>query len=279
MSLDDPLILTVAPNGAYKRRADHDALPLTANELAREAKACLDEGAAMMHLHVREEDGRHSLAPEHYREALRAIKAAVGDELVLQVTSEAAGVYGPVEQVRLMKELHPEALSFALRELERPGLTPDGLSDFLHWLAAEGVMSQVILYDVDDLRRWQALRASGTAPQAPWFLLFVLGRYREGQVATPRDLLPFLNAHSGPEPWAVCAFGRGELACVGAAAAFGGHARVGFENNLSLADGSRAPTNAALVRQTAGVGRALGRTLATASQVRARIGRRSAAVE
>lgn len=269
MSTDTPLILTVAPNGAYKRHADHAAVPLSAPELARDARACAEAGAAMMHLHVRETDGRHSLDPALYREALQAIRATVGDALVLQVTSEAAGVYGPAEQVQAMRELRPDAMSVALREVERPGLPAGGLAEFFHWLAGEGVMTQVILYDAADLQRWQAYRAAGTIPDAPWFLLFVLGRYREGQVAEPADLLPFLAAHGGPEPWAVCAFGRGELACVTAAAAFGGHARVGFENNLQLADGSRAADNAALVGQTAAMARALARPLATAAQVRA----------
>src|SRR2546427_5238759 len=71
-------------------------------------------------------------------------------------------------------------------------------------------MVQVILYDVADLRRWQALRAQGVVPEAPWLLLFVLGRYSAGQTSRPQDLLPFLAAHDGGEPWAVCAFGSTE---------------------------------------------------------------------
>lgn len=268
MTKTTPLILTVAPNGAYKQRADHAALPLTAAELARDAKACVQAGAAMMHLHVREPDGRHSIDPGLYREALQAIQAEVGDALVLQVTSEAAGRYSPAEQVQAMQALKPRALSVSLRELERPGLAPGQFEGFFAWAAGEGIMTQVILYDEADLRRWQALRDRGTVPDAPWFLLFVLGRYRQGQVAEPRDLLPFLNAHGGPEPWAVCAFGPGELACVTAAAAFGGHARVGFENNLWTPSGAPAPDNACLVRQAASAGLATGRPLATAADLR-----------
>ena len=269
----NPVTLTVAPNGAYKLQRDHAGVPLTAAELARDAHACLDAGAAMMHLHVREADGRHSLAPALYHDALEAVRAEVGDALVLQVTSEAAGVYGPAEQVAAIRAVRPEAVSVALRELERPGLAPEAVAAFFRWLADEGIMTQVILYDAADLQRWQALRASGAVPTAPWFLLFVLGRYREGQVAEPRDLLPFLATHSGPEPWAACAFGRGELACVTAAVAFGGHVRVGFENNLQLADGRRAPDNAALVSQAAAASRLLGRPLATAADVRRMFGR------
>jgi uncharacterized protein (DUF849 family) len=106
-------------------------------------------------------------------------------------------------------------------------------------------------------------------PDAPWFVLFVLGRYSAGQTSSPSDLLPFLAAYDHAHPWAMCAFGRHEHACAAAAAALGGHARVGFENNLYLRDGSVAGDNAALVRQVAEVAGALGRRMATADQVRA----------
>ena len=53
----EPLILTVAPNGAYKSTADHAALPITPDALAATARECLDAGAAMLHLHVRQPDG------------------------------------------------------------------------------------------------------------------------------------------------------------------------------------------------------------------------------
>jgi uncharacterized protein (DUF849 family) len=268
----EPLILTVAPNGAYKQTADHPAVPLTPGTLADTARRCLDAGAAMLHLHIRDADGRHSLDVEGYREALRVVRAAVGDEMVLQVTSEAARVYRAAEQIAMVRALRPEAVSVGLREVDQPEIGAAGLAGFFGELAARGAMTQVILYDVADLRRWQALRADGTVPDAPWFLLFVLGRYSATQTSDPRDLLPFVLAHDGPEPWAMCAFGPGENACVGAAAALGGHARVGFENNLRLRDGRVAPDNAALVRQAAEVAAALGRPLATAAQIRARFG-------
>lgn len=270
---DDPLILTVAPNGAYKQAADHPALPLTADTLAATAKSCVDAGAAMMHLHIRDASGRHSLDVEGYREALRVVRQAVGDAMVLQVTSEAGRVYKAPEQVAMVRALRPEAVSIGLREVDQPEIGEAALGAFFGELARDGCMAQVILYDEADLRRWQALRAAGTVPDAPWFLLFVLGRYSATQTSDTRDLLPFLNAHTGGEPWAVCAFGPTENACVTAAASFGGHARVGFENNLRLRDGRIAPDNAALVAQAAEAGRALGRPLATAAQVRERFAR------
>ena len=265
-----PLILTIAPNGAYKQAGDHPAVPLTAAQLARDAKTCLDAGAAMLHLHIRDANGRHSLDVEGYREALRVVHSAVGNQMVLQVTSEAAKVYAAPAQIGMVRALRPEAVSVALRELDQPEIGAAGLADFFGWLARERVMTQVILYDTADLARWQALRADGTVPDAPWFLLFVLGRYSVGQVSSPRDLLPFVAAHSGAEPWAMCAFGAAEHACAMAAAALGGHVRVGFENNLLTKEGGTAPNNAALVAQSADIARCLGRPLASADDIRQR---------
>jgi len=266
----DELIITVAPNGAYKQAADHPALPLTPASLAATAKQCCEAGAAMLHLHIRDATGRHSLDVAGYREALRAVRAAVGDAMVLQVTSEAAKVYQAREQIVMVRELRPEAVSIGLRELDQPEIGESGLAHFFAWLAAERIMTQVILYDTADVLRWQALQKAGVIPDAPWFLLFVLGRYSAGQVSSPHDLLPFVQAHTGPEPWAVCAFGASEHACMAAATALGGHVRVGFENNLFLKDGSVAPDNTALVHQIIDIATALGRPLATAASLRER---------
>lgn len=263
-----PLILTVAPNGAYKTRADHPALPMTAPALAATARACLDAGAAMLHMHVRDAEGRHSLDVDLYREAVAVVKAAVGDELLIQVTSESARRYGAHDQVAMVHALHPEALSVALREIGAAPHTEDDVGAFFTWLARERILTQVILYDTDDVKRWLALRASGVIPAGPWSVLFVLGRYSAGQVSAPSDLPPFLAAFDGSTPWSMCAFGAREHACAVAAMALGGHVRVGFENNLWLRDGRLAPDNAALVAQAAEGARVLGRPLANAAQAR-----------
>jgi len=271
---DEALILTVAPNGAYKRRGDHPALPLIPAELAQTAKDCLDAGAAMLHLHVRRPDGSHSLRADDYRAAITAVRQAVGEQLVIQITTEAAGVYDPPEQMAVVRELRPEAVSVGLRELCRPAPDRARLAGFFGHLRATGVMTQVILYDVEDLRQWQALLREGVVPSGPWWLLFVLGRYSAGQTSAPTDLLPYLHAWRDGEaaqPWAMCAFGAQEYRCAMAAAALGGHVRVGFENNLLLRDGAVASDNAALVRQAAQGAQALGRPLADAAWVRARL--------
>ncbi len=55
--MTDPVVIAVAPNGARKSKADHPRLPLTPSELAECAQDCLDAGASMLHLHVRDAAG------------------------------------------------------------------------------------------------------------------------------------------------------------------------------------------------------------------------------
>jgi len=260
--------ITVAPNGARRSKADHAAIPLTPAELADDARRCLDAGAAMMHLHVRRADGSHSLEPADYRPAIERIRAAVGDALVLQLTTESVGIYTPAQQMASVRALRPEAVSIALRELF---VAPDAPArEFAGWLERERVVAQYILYDTADLRHYRRLRADGAIGEGTHWVLFVLGRYRAGQTSLPTDLLPFITDWGEDStPWAMCAFGRHELACAGAALAFGGHVRVGFENNLWRADGSVASGNAELITAAVGVGRALGREPLSADGLRA----------
>ncbi|MFQ5994693.1 MAG: 3-keto-5-aminohexanoate cleavage protein [Acidiferrobacterales bacterium] len=269
MSLDwSPLILAVAPNGAHKTKCDHPALPITPDEIAATAAECCDAGASMIHLHVRDSTGKHSLDPELYGLAIKAIRQAVSDRLVIQVSSEAVGKYTPVEQMAVVRELRPESVSIALRELIPNADAESAAAQFLEWVITERIIPQFIFYSVGDVLRYNDFHRRGIVPPGPYLLLFVLGRYAADQTSQPNDLLVFLSACDGISPWGVCAFGKKEHACALAAATLGGHARVGFENNLYLKDGRVAENNAMLVAQVRDGTTALGRSLADANAVR-----------
>lgn len=263
-----PLAIMVAPNGARRTQRDHPALPLTPAELAAAAAGCLEAGACAIHLHVRDRELRHTLDPDAYRAAITAIRQAVGQRLLIQATSEAVGLFSPEDQMRMVHELRPEAVSLALRELLPDAGHEREFGRFLEWLARERIRPQFILYRDDEVTQLRQLHRRGLIPyDQPW-QLFVLGRYSAGQVSQPNDLLPFLQQADPHWPWSVCAFGPREHACALAAAALGGQVRVGFENNLRLADGSTAPDNAALVAQVTAGARLLGRPLADAEALR-----------
>ncbi len=262
-------LVTVAPNGAHKQLRDHPALPLTPYALAQEARRCLDAGAAMIHLHVRTSQGDHLLDAQAYAEATRAIRRAVGQSLVVQVTTEAAGRYAPAQQRAVVQALRPEAASFSIAELLPQGESESQGAAFFEWVRREGIMAQFILYSAAEWSRYLALKQRGVLPGGRDMVLFVLGRHAADRRSEPRELLPFLDPLPPPGlPWSVCAFGPSENACVLTAAALGGHARVGFENNLWLADGRLAPDNAALVSQVSAGLALMGRRPASAQEVR-----------
>ncbi len=262
-------MIAVAPTGAYRQKTDHPALPLSPRELADAAEACVTAGACLIHLHVRDRQGVHTLDVEIYRRTITAIRQRVGDRLVIQVTSEAGRRFGPEQQMATIRELRPESASFAIRELVPDAASEAAAADFFSWSHAHGVLGQFVLYSRDDLLRFQALRKRGVIPGKRHFLLFVLGKYTDGQQSHPAELLPFVTTAAADDVWAVCAFGRLEAAAMMAAAALGGHVRVGFENNLLLKDGRIAPDNAALVGQAGQGAGVLGREIATAADLRA----------
>jgi uncharacterized protein (DUF849 family) len=266
------VVLTVAPNGGRKTKADCPALPLSPDELARTAAECLERGASMIHLHVRDAGGQHSLDPEAYRAAIGSICQEVGDRLVVQITSESIGRYSPAEQRAAVLRTNPEAVSLALRELAPEGAEEKDFGSFLGKLKQMRIWPQIILYTPEEAQRLGTMLKRGLIPFDKPSVLYVLGRFALTGTALPRDILPFL-APGMPrfESWSVCAFGRRETACVIAAALLGGHGRVGFENNLVLPGGARAPSNAELVGAAARALEAVGLQTQTADGLREEI--------
>lgn len=264
-----PVAIAVAPNGGRHTKADHPDIPLTPAELARTAAECLEAGAAMIHVHVRRPDGCHLLDADAYAQATAAIRAEVGDRLVIQITTEALGLYAAAEQIAVLKAVRPEAASLALRELVPDDAAEPAFVEALAWMKRENVAPQIILYEPAEAIRLAGIIRRGHSAWADIPVLYVLGRYTINQTSQPADLLPFL-ASDAPRfsHWSVCAFGRHEAACVSAAALLGGHARVGFENNLHMPNGELAPSNAALVAPVASTLRDLGYDLCDAAKLR-----------
>lgn len=266
-----PLLVSVAPNGARRMKRDHPAIPLDARALAEEAARCADAGARLFHLHVRTPDGAHSLAPELYREAIAAIRATVGDRMIVQATTESCGVYGLDEQIAIVKALRPEAASFALREFLPGAGGEQRFADLFGWVEDAGILAQHILYSPAEVRQLAELSDRGLLAGGPAAVLFVLGAYA-GPPAVPTDLPAFVAAWGERGPWSVCAFGPAEIRVAAAAVALGGHVRVGFENNLRRLDGTLLADNAEQVANVAELARMTGRDLITVEQAR-RLGR------
>jgi 3-keto-5-aminohexanoate cleavage enzyme len=266
------VVLAVAPNGGRRTKADHPALPMTPEELARSAAECLERGASMIHLHVRDADGQHLLDAEAYRTAIAKICDAVGDRLVVQITSESLDRYTPAQQKAVILATNPEAVSLSLREFASDEAAERDFGAFLGRLKAMRIWPQIILYTPEEAKRLGAMQKRGLVPMERIPVLFVLGRYSLLRTGVPLDLLPYL-APDLPRfaPWSVCAFGKREAACVIAGALLGGHVRVGFENNLVLPSGLRAASNADLVETSASALESLGLMVQTADGLREEI--------
>ncbi|MCA0940215.1 3-keto-5-aminohexanoate cleavage protein [Salipiger pacificus] len=240
--------IMLAPNGARRTRADHPALPETIPQIVAAATAAHHAGAEALHAHVRDAEARHVLDAGLYRELVAEMARAL-PTMPVQITTEAVGLYSPAEQRALVRELRPEGVSVALREMwPDPGPDPEA-GRFYAETEDAGIALQHILYAPDQVSRLASLWSEGLLP-APRQVLFVLGRYAPPTLARPEELDGFLTAARAlPEnvQWAACAFGRTEEACLLRAAELDGGMRIGFENNIERPDGSSAEDNAGQV--------------------------------
>ena len=253
--------IMVAPNGARRNKSHHPAIPITQSELVDTAIACRNAGADGIHLHIRDESGKHFLAANVYSDLLKCVSAAVPD-MYLQVTSEAAGMYDAVQQIEMMKTLKPTNVSVALREMVPTENAWPMASTFYHWAHQSNVSVQHILYSPQELAIFLAALADKKIPGQSHLIQFVLGNYDGSQISRPNDIRPLLDLLAGAEnghrfDWMLCAFGKEETECLVEAIKLGGKARVGFENSLWHADGSLARDNAERVAEIVNATRSL----------------------
>ena len=239
-------IIMAAPNGARKTKRDHATLPVSIVDTVSEAALCHAAGASALHAHVRGSQDEHLLDAGLYRELLQEMATRVPDMLV-QVTSEAVGIYTPAQQVECIKAVNPQMASMALREISSDFTEPEYAQQFFEWCMENDVHIQHIVYSAEELQQFLDYRDAGVIPASHRCILFVLGRYRSDFQSQVADLTPFLQYDLDALDWFVCAFGHQEQQCVLAAIDAGGHARIGFENNLYLPSGDLAENTAALV--------------------------------
>lgn len=245
-----PLTVMIAPNGASKDKIDHPNIPITEKEIVIEASACAAAGAQAIHMHVRDEKGRHSLEANRYLSAIAAVRNAAGPNLVIQITTEAVGQFKPHEQIAVVRSVQPEAVSIAVKELVPDASYEKEAAELYAWASLAGIAVQHIIYSTAEFQHLLALIGRGVVPGDRHSIIFPLGRYVKGQQSDPLELLPLLqimNENGGENrfDWFACAFGTPETQVLVVAAALGGHCRIGFENNFLNADGSPASTNAA----------------------------------
>ncbi len=236
----------VAPNGARKTRHDHPALPVSVEDTVEEAVQCHAAGASALHAHVRGKNDEHLLDAGLYRELLAEMSRRA-PEMLVQITSEAVGIYTPAEQVDCIQAVIPQMISMSLREISANFEQPGYARQFFEWCDENAVHVQHIVYSPEEFQHFLDYRNQGIIPAGHRCILFVLGKYDPDFQSGPIDLEPFLQHDLTDLDWFTCAFGSQEQQCVMAAINAGGHARIGFENNLYLPSGEVAASTADLV--------------------------------
>jgi len=238
-------LIAVAPNGARKTKEDHSSLPMTIEETALEAKACLDAGAGMIHLHIRDELGHHSLSVDLYQQAIQAVNIATDGKLFIQVTTEAVGKYSPDEQFGMIHALNPDSVSIAIREIKN--LDELDIFENFELMRKNNINPQLILYNHLDLSKYQYWLDEGVLPGNAYPILLVLGKSHAQGSFNLSDLQE--KSEFPGSSVMVCAFGEEEFEAAKLAVAHDWHVRIGFENNQRLKNGNEAENNAELIAQ------------------------------
>ena len=272
----DALIVSVATTGSWPTKAQNPALPTTPEEIAADAVACRAEGAAVAHVHVRDDAGRVTCDPVRYAR-VRELVEAVGCDVVLNLsTGGGAGITTDEERMAPVA-LSPELASFDCGSLnfgDRVFVNSPGfLRELAARMAAHGVRPEIECFEPGHV--WNALRLIDEGLLGPpfWFQ-FVLG-VRGGSPPTVKQLQHLVEMLPAGARWSVCGIGRAQLPLALAAIAMGGHVRTGLEDNLWYRKGELA-TNPQLVARLARIAAEAGRPLATPAQVRAALELRAA---
>ena len=277
-SREDPaakLIISCATTGSWPTKAQNPALPTTEEEIAAAAVVCREAGAAIVHVHVRDEAGQVTCDPRRYARVRALIEARGCDVIVNMSTGGGAGMTTDEERMAPVDlEPPPEIASFDCGSLnfgDRVFVnSPRFLRELAGRMARQGVLPEIECFEAGHVENARRLIEEGLLRPPFWFQ-FVLG-VRGGAPATTKQLVHMVELLPPRALWSVCAVGRAQLPMDVAAMVMGGHARTGFEDNLYYRKGELATSNAQLVARLARIAAELNRPPATPAEARAMLG-------
>lgn len=271
----EPIILTAALVGAEVMRKDTPFIPYTPEEIASEAVRCWRAGAAIVHLHVREPDGKPSQAAALFGRAIGLIRAQC--DVVIQ-TSTGGAVGMSVEErcgpLTLEGDLKPEMATLTTGTVnfgEEVFFNPRPLvRDIARRIRAAGLKPEFEIFDAGMIDEARYLHREGLV-DFPGHWDFVLGV--PGGLGARPDAVDYLRRQL-PEgaTWSCAAMGRFQLSMVELVAERGGHARVGLEDNIFVEKGVLARGSFELVERAAAIARSKGREPATPARARELLG-------
>ena len=271
----DKLIITAAICGAEVTKEQNPAVPYTVEEIVREAKSAVDAGAAIVHLHVREDDGTPTQSRARFQECEDVIYKACPNVILIPSTGGAVGMT-PDERLQStdttpipeMATLDCGTCNFGDEIFDN---TMPTMRAFGKRMIERGIKPEYECFEMGHLDTILTMARKGEVPGAPMQFNFVLGV--PGCTPATADNLAWLvkNIPAG-STWTATGIGRHAFTLAAVAIVMGGNVRVGFEDNLNLAKGVPAKSNGELVAKVVRLANELGRPVANSDEARAILG-------
>jgi len=246
-----PCIITVAITGSLPRKKDNPAVPISVAEQIESTQEAFEAGAALVHLHVRNDDESPTSNPERFGRVLEGIRAHCPG-MITQIST--GGRSGAGHERGAMLGLAPDMASLATGSVNFPARVYDNAPDLVDWLAAEmlrfGIKPEVEAFDLSMIFQAAAMQRSGRIT-GPLHVQFVMGV--KNAMPVDREVFEFyvrtlkrLDPHA---TWTGAGIGRDQITLARWSLELGGHCRTGLEDNVRLDRETLAPSNAALVKQ------------------------------
>ena len=233
----EKLIITAAICGAEVTKEQNPAVPYTLEEMVREAKSAYDAGAAVIHVHVRWDDGTPTQDRERFRVVMDAIQAACPGVILIPSTGGAVGM--TAEERLQPTELMPE---MATLDCGTCNFGDDVFVNDLPILRAFGkrmlenhIKPEYECFEMGHVDTILKLANKGLVPGAPMQFNFVLG-VAGCTPATAGNLDWLVRSIPAGSTWTATGIGRAAFELAAPAIAMGGNVRVGFEDNLYLSN-------------------------------------------
>jgi 3-keto-5-aminohexanoate cleavage enzyme len=280
MSLDHPVVITCSISGAIANREQCPAIPYTPAEYAAEARRIVDEGGVMIHIHARKPDGTPSYEIEDFQAITDAIRAEVGDAVIVNYSTGTIGV--PVsKRIEYLRACRPEVAALNMgsmnyakysrsrKEFVFKMVFPNPFDEIIELLEAMneiGIKPEHECFDIGHVGSLEPLIDMGVL-KTPLHVDCVMGVVG-GIPPTARNLAAMVENIPDGSHWGVIGISRDQWMLVAAALTLGGSIRVGLEDNLYLPNGEMASSNGELIAKARQLTEDLGRRPATVEEAR-----------
>ncbi|GAA0126694.1 3-keto-5-aminohexanoate cleavage protein [Clostridium sp. CTA-19] len=265
----DKLIITAAICGAEVTKENNPNVPYTVEEIGEEAYKAYKAGASVIHLHVREDDGKPTQCKDRFKACIDEIRKRCKDVIIQPSTGGAVGMSNaerlqPVELKPEMATLDCGTCNFGGDEIFVN--TENTIKEFGEKMIAFNVKPEIEVFDKGMIDMAIRLEKKGYIKK-PMHFNFVMG-VNGGISADMRDFLFMKDSIPAGSTYTVSGIGRNEFTLAAMSMLAGGHVRVGFEDNVYISKGVPAESNAQLVEKVARIAKELGREIATPAEAR-----------